>query len=353
MYMYYHTARIVLCHHEVLHLDTLRAGTETSYSLAKDLSTIFETRRELQNATSDITECHKELLHLGLIQWLPSSAIGFILLPLILNILDIKLLQPMGTDIDRSLETTQQQLNVLIQFMKVYWPRFDGIDWVSEIIRHIVSLAQLDDSKVQRKNSSINWADIFVFQPRSYLRLVLALDLSLSKGRLPQDWDFPVKLRGLFSFNANPLRELVESHCTNVDNAEDANPLIQTRRPEPPEFMAGEQIQHNILGLDECLIATLENQFAFGGSLGLLEVAHSENQREEGTPSDHSESSSDDDGSSRSLQWDDKGDSRPNSRTASEFQGSHDRKGEDAMGERVIDGLMEDMLEGGFSECIN
>ncbi|KAK7403503.1 hypothetical protein QQX98_010733 [Neonectria punicea] len=353
MYMYYHTARMVLCHHEVLHLDILRAGAEPSYSLAKDLSTIFENRRELQDAAADINECHRELLRLGLIQWLPISAIGFILLPLVLNILDIKLAPPTKTDMAQSSGTTQQQLNILIQFMKVYWPRFDGIEWVSEIIRHIISLAQLDGSKVQRKSSSINWADIFAFQPRSYLRLVLALDLSLSKGRLPQDWDFPVKLRGLFAFNANPIKELVEGHCANTENLGDVGPSLRRESSRPTEMRSCDQFQHHVLGLDDCLIATLENQFPFSGTLGLLDVADSQSQDEAETLSDRSEGLVGEAGSSNGLKSVDRENAEFESCTARENNGEHGMEGDDTMGEEMTDGLMEAILGEDFGEGID
>ncbi|KAH7145476.1 fungal-specific transcription factor domain-containing protein [Dactylonectria estremocensis] len=354
MYMYYHTARIVLCHYEVLQLDILRASTGSSYSLAEDLSTIFETRREVQDANLSITECHKELLRLGLVQWLPSSAIGFILLPLVLNILDTKLSPPPRLELDKSQASgiTQQQLNILIQFMKVYWPRYDGVEWVSEIIRHITNLAQLDESKVRRKSSSINWADIFAFQPRSYLRLVLALDLSLSKGRLPQDWDFPIRLRGLFSFNANPLKELVEGNYTNLESLGVVNPPLQTESPTPPERAASNQVQHYVLGLDECLIATLENQFAFGGCIGLPEVAGSQSQGGLGTPSDHSEGLSSFEGSSPALNAENKENAESHACTASDCQGMCGREAADTTGEEMTDGFMEAILGEDFSETI-
>ncbi|KAH7142098.1 fungal-specific transcription factor domain-containing protein [Dactylonectria macrodidyma] len=291
MYMYYHTANIVLCHHEVLQRDILRESTEPCYSLAQDLSTIFKTRSELQDATSDIIECHKELLRLGLTQWLPSSAIGFILLPLMLNILDVKLSPPPRTELDQTQTsgTRPQQLNILIQFMRVYWPRYDGVEWVSEIIRHIIELAQLDEAKVRRKTSSVNWADIFAFQPRSYLRLVLTLDLSLSKGRLPDDWDFPIKLRGLFSFDANPLKEFAEGNYTNLESPRVASPPLQAENSNSPETTGSDQVQHHILGLDECLIATLESQFVFGECIGLPDAADFQLQSETGTSSAHLE----------------------------------------------------------------
>lgn len=163
VYMYYHTARIVICHYEALHLNVLLGGANGNCSLIEDLSTIFKTGRELQDATSDIAECHKEILLLGLAQFLPNSAIGFIVLPLVLNILDVKLCPPTAHAMHQTSATTQHQLNVLIQFVRAYWTRYDGIDWVTEIVRHIIGLAQLDESRLERKFSTINWADIFSF----------------------------------------------------------------------------------------------------------------------------------------------------------------------------------------------
>jgi hypothetical protein len=257
MYMYYHTARIGLCHHEALHLE----GNELGFSRAKDLTTILETQRELQRAISDITECHRELLRSDLAQWLPSSGMGFSTLPLILNILDTKLSPPVLEGVQQSSVLVQNRLNVLIEFMRAYWARYDGVDWISEIVRHIIGLAQLNGSKVQRKNPNISWADVFAFQPRSYLRLVLVMDLSLSKGRMAQDADFPVNLRGLFSVNLNPLKELVEGRCTSVASR---IPLYQQpSQPSPFDSVSRDQTQLHILGLDDCLLTTLKNEIAF------------------------------------------------------------------------------------------
>ncbi|KAH7224246.1 hypothetical protein B0J15DRAFT_456841 [Fusarium solani] len=253
MYMYYHTARIGLCHHEALHWE----GNELGLSLPKDLSTISETQRELQRAISDITECHKELLRLDLAQWLPSSAMGFSTLPLILNILDTKLSPPATEGVQQSSALVQHRLNVLIEFMRAYWARYDGVDWISEIVRHIVGLTQLNGSRVQRKTPTINWTDIFAFQPRSYLRLVLVFDFSLSKGRLAQDSDFPVNLRGLFSVNLNPLKDLVEGRYTSL-------PRYQQPSPSSPfDSILRDQVLLHILGIDDCLVNSLENDIAF------------------------------------------------------------------------------------------
>lgn len=39
------------------------------------------------------------------------------------------------------------------------------------------------------------WADLLALKPRSYLRIVLMVDFSLSMGRLPVEADFPKQLR--------------------------------------------------------------------------------------------------------------------------------------------------------------
>lgn len=218
MYMYYHSTRVVLCHHEVLHIAILQAApSQASTATPRDLSTIYENRHELQDAASGVTECLKELVHLGLARWLPISAVACTALPLVLNILDVKLSAKKKDDTDNASSLKQHRLNILIEAMRTYQPQYDGVDWVSEIIRHIVNLAQLDGGSKSRvtngaKPNITDWTDILASQPSSYLRLALALDVSLSKGRLPEDGDFPVSLRGLFTGGFSPLRALVEEN---------------------------------------------------------------------------------------------------------------------------------------------
>ena len=44
-----------------------------------------------------------------------------------------------------------------------------------------------------------DWGDIFLRQPKFYLRLSLTIDFSLSKGRFPTDNDFPVSIQAIDS----------------------------------------------------------------------------------------------------------------------------------------------------------
>lgn len=234
MYMYYHSTRVVLCHHEVLHLAILQAAPNGSGNASKDLSTIYENRHELQDAASGVTECLKELVHLKLARWLPISAVACTALPLVLNILDVKLSNSAknpALDSNAASALKQHRLNILIEAMKTYQPQYDGVDWVSEIVRHIVNLAQLDGTNKQKRSKSniTDWTDILASQPSSYLRLALALDVSLSKGRLPEDGDFPVSLRGLFTGGFSPLKSLVEENRANEQNR-NAGPSMNFHR---------------------------------------------------------------------------------------------------------------------------
>lgn len=96
--------------------------------------------------------------------------------------------------------------------MKTYQPQYDGVDYVSETIRHIVTLAQLDTPAPPSVANPINdWQDILASQPGCYLRLAMTMDLSLSKGRLPEESDFPASLRGLFTAGYSSVKALMEA----------------------------------------------------------------------------------------------------------------------------------------------
>jgi hypothetical protein len=105
----------------------------------------------------------------------------------------------------------QHRLNILIEAMKTYQPQYDGVDYISETIRHIVKLAQLDTPAAPEASASsiAEWTDILASQPGCYLRLAMTMDLSLSKGRLPEETDFPASLQGLFTAGYSSVKALM------------------------------------------------------------------------------------------------------------------------------------------------
>ncbi|KAI0837193.1 fungal-specific transcription factor domain-containing protein [Hypoxylon sp. FL0890] len=225
MYMHYHSARAALCHHEVLQLAVACASPNLSNNL-REFSNIYENRQELQDAACSVTECLKELIQLNLVRWLPISAVSCTALPLVLHIIDVKLSsqnknKSSSASSDPHQAAKQQRLNILIEAMKTYQPQYDGVDYISETIRHIINISRLDAPANTRgfpsfcsdgKESAISdWTDILASQPGYYLRLAMTMDLCFSKGRLAEESDFPANLRGLFAADFSNIRALVAS----------------------------------------------------------------------------------------------------------------------------------------------
>ncbi|ORY69028.1 uncharacterized protein BCR38DRAFT_472437 [Pseudomassariella vexata] len=211
IWIYYHSSRAALCNYE-LHISVMVPLPRLSEGPWEYPATIQNNRKELWDATTSISDCLKKLIRLGLTRWLPSSAVGCTALPLALHMLDIKLSSASSTPAEilsanpRVVEK-QRRLNILIQAMKEYRPQHDCVGWVSRIIRHIMDFTHLDiatppswhcfDSKYVpwEQHYDGDWTDILSKNPACYLRMALAIDLSLSKDRLPEEEDFPQKLR--------------------------------------------------------------------------------------------------------------------------------------------------------------
>lgn len=109
----------------------------------------------------------------------------------------------------RALEK-QDRLNTLIQAMKEYRPQYEAVDWVCRTIRYIWDGTCLDEpmrswqdaTQLSRvislgEHREDDKTDILRRSPTRYLKMALAIDLSLRLGRLPEETDIPVKLRSL------------------------------------------------------------------------------------------------------------------------------------------------------------
>ncbi|KAH6869049.1 fungal-specific transcription factor domain-containing protein [Thelonectria olida] len=194
LWIYYHSARVALCNYE-LRLAVMSAVVTSHGSTWAQLATIATNRSELWDAATAITECLDRLLQLRLARWLPT--ITHPCIPL----------ETLPSSSRRSQK--QNRLNILIQAMREYRLRYDGVDWISKTIRYFMECTYLDgpmasywDPIVSKNRTWVEnhngaSADILVKNPTYYLKMALTLDLSLSQDRLPEEKDFPVKLRGL------------------------------------------------------------------------------------------------------------------------------------------------------------
>ncbi|KAI0200854.1 hypothetical protein F4808DRAFT_141790 [Astrocystis sublimbata] len=247
LYMWYHSARAALYHHEVLQ-EAMASASPHSDSNLRGVSNIRESRSELQDAASGVTECLNELIQRGLARWLPISAIACTAMPLVLHIIDVKLSshnKRSGTTPGDKRRTMikQQRLNVLIEAMKTYQPQYDGVDYVSETIRHIVNLAQIDSPSGSGRTTSpmetfpkpviTDWTDLLASDPGSYLLLSMTMDISISKGRLAKETDFPIKLRGLFAHGLSSIREFFGGGHSKILPTSTSFATASPTRPSP------------------------------------------------------------------------------------------------------------------------
>lgn len=283
MYMYYHTTRVVLCHYESLHLNIVQNNHYArDASIAKDLQIIRENQREMRDATTSIISCHVAIVRLGVARWLPLPALGCTSLPLLLYVLDAKWFPTANSDVDNKDgtgpargNTKRDQIGVLIEVMKAYQPQYDGVDWLSEILRHIVNLARVDGTARPKRALAADWADVFYSQPNYYLRATLAYDLSLRKGRLVEEKDFPPSLRGACTVDYDALQRptdagFADSRAAGPDlmsEDETCPPCQQPSETDASTATSGPcsllSIEPSALDLDPMAIENLENQIYF------------------------------------------------------------------------------------------
>ncbi|KAH7131713.1 fungal-specific transcription factor domain-containing protein [Dactylonectria estremocensis] len=143
--IYYHSAHVALCNYE-LRFAVISTFLTPRGNASAELGTIDNVRMELWSASIAITKCLDQLLQLRLARWLPSSAVGCTALPLALHLLDIKLLPPSPAYATDQRAQKQDRLNILIQAMKEYHPKYDGVDWISKTIRYFMDIPKGDQT---------------------------------------------------------------------------------------------------------------------------------------------------------------------------------------------------------------
>lgn len=104
-------------------------------------------------------------------------------------------------------ELNQHRLEVLTKAIKEFLVYFDGVELIKEAARHAADLAQTDRPPVHQQGQALatDWSQILAKQPAKYLKMTWTVDLYISKGRLPEEPDFPDwlsnKLRLVKSYN--------------------------------------------------------------------------------------------------------------------------------------------------------
>ncbi|PGH18097.1 hypothetical protein AJ79_00725 [Helicocarpus griseus UAMH5409] len=194
-FMYYHAARLALCHFEALTLEIHQKYIQDSHKRLLE-----RIRDELEDAASCITNSVKGFLTRGIARHLPISAIAYTALPLLLNALDVKLSASTSQT-----ATRQRRFRYYAEIMQSYRDRYDGTDGVAAFIQKALQFADNVNISImfqqtqsgKRKSESCGWPEVFTREPRLYLRLWLTLDYAFTRGSFPQDADLPEYVREL------------------------------------------------------------------------------------------------------------------------------------------------------------
>ncbi|KAI7762207.1 hypothetical protein LZL87_006602 [Fusarium oxysporum] len=206
MYIYYHTASIALCHYKILRQSLTSESNGADAARPGRSLKLQQSSFEVQDAAQKITKCYEELTRRRLARWLPISAVACMATPLTLHTITARL-SSLSNELscNGSVEAgstpapNQDRLKVLVETMNAFFPQYYGVEWVRQTARHVANLAQIDSQCLfQASGSSLtDWSQILRSRPNMYLRMIWTVDVCISKGRQPEEFDFPAWLRCL------------------------------------------------------------------------------------------------------------------------------------------------------------
>ncbi|WYZ40890.1 hypothetical protein EsH8_IV_001231 [Colletotrichum jinshuiense] len=197
MYIYYHHAKIAFCHYKILYY--LHQDSDGSAEGAWKTTKLKKSRSELQDAATNMAQLLEELTRRRLVRWLPISAIACIAMPLALSVVSARLAAVNGEfsfESPISAASSKRHLEVLMGAMKSFLPQYDGVELVKETVKRAADLAQAD-TQAQPANTGpviTDWTHHLAKNPSLYMKMTMAIDMSISKGRIAEDNDFPAWL---------------------------------------------------------------------------------------------------------------------------------------------------------------
>ncbi|KAF7557091.1 hypothetical protein G7Z17_g902 [Cylindrodendrum hubeiense] len=201
MYIYYHTASIALCNYRILRESISANHMNETRESASQITQLDRSCSELQESTVKVTRCFDVLTQRRLTRWLPISALS--------SLSKEFTFEPLANSNSIS-ASNQGRLNILVEAMKAFMPQYYGAEWIKETARYVANLAQIDSQSRCHagRESNTDWIQVLKSRPSSYLRMTWTVDLCISKGRLPEEYDFPAWLRGQLCLAKDPKPSL-------------------------------------------------------------------------------------------------------------------------------------------------
>ncbi|TFB00506.1 hypothetical protein CCMA1212_007793 [Trichoderma ghanense] len=231
-FIYYYSARASLCYHMML-------LSVSNPSHASDQKNDLQIQAEMDSALKCITGIFMHLARLGVVQYLPNTFVALSAIPLIWQVLDAKILNT-GTLAADNKRDLMVYTNVMNKFRSLHENADNVLKFIKQIITHIQTTESVDMTqpdplsaptttsethfppellsnfaqgvKPQQQETDGNknrgggdrfagggpqskWAKLFAGNPRTYLRIALTIQHSLSSGHFPSEEDFPKALQ--------------------------------------------------------------------------------------------------------------------------------------------------------------
>ncbi|KAF5009948.1 hypothetical protein FDECE_3855 [Fusarium decemcellulare] len=173
----------MLLYHQQIQVDI------SLFGLNQELpSTLFGIDHEVRSAAIRFIEHIAEPARLGLACYLPVSVACFAAIPITMHVFEAKLSSPAR----KNDQTTgnQWRLQILIEVLKTYHPRVDGIESLSYLVRQTVNSVE-GGLKSQGGNSLRSFTDVIAYRPVQYLSCTAQMNWSLSSSQYPKDCNKP------------------------------------------------------------------------------------------------------------------------------------------------------------------
>ncbi|KAM0522496.1 hypothetical protein ACHAPE_002086 [Trichoderma viride] len=214
-FIYYFAARASLCYHMML-----LSVSNPSYA-SDTKKNDLQVQAEMDSALKGITGMFMQLARLGLVQYLPNTFVTFTAIPLIWQVLDAKILNT-GAPAADNMRDLMVYTNVMNKFRGLHENANNVLKFIKQLITHIQTTesAEISHHELLLADSSFppellssflpdgktqdniithepknKWAKLFAGKPRTYLRIALTIQHSLSSGNFPSEEDFPKALQ--------------------------------------------------------------------------------------------------------------------------------------------------------------
>ncbi|KAF4948565.1 hypothetical protein FGADI_9560 [Fusarium gaditjirri] len=166
----YNTTKLLL-HHQKLMVDVGLSGlSEFPPSALGD---------EVRSATFRFIDHLSEPVGLGLGRFLPVGVAAFAAVPMVMQVFEARFGGQVTAD--------QRRLQTLIEMLKAYQPRFEGVEPLSLLVRQTVNSVE-SGLTTQGKGCTRSWTDIIAYQPYRYLSCTSEMERFLRSSQAPNGY---------------------------------------------------------------------------------------------------------------------------------------------------------------------